>query len=513
MTSLSTTLLLLGFCFLNFYGFAQNVTILPGGITPMQSGSYPRLSYDEIASITSPQDGDIVYDTTFKCMRLYNGTKWVRLVSDDENTPSILGWAAGGIGSDAGQSIVVDSNKNIFITGYFRDTATFNGVNVISAGGADIFIAKYNNSGVLQWIKTAGGTSDDTSNDIAIDGSGNVYITGMFQGIAEFDTSTLASAGMEDFFIAKYDNLGALEWVQQGSGSFPDTGVDVIANVNGDVYVTGFFNANTTFSGTTLTSSGGADVFFAKYNTAGVLQWIQKVGGSNMDFPYSINIDANGFVYMTGIYVNGSTKIGTTTLTNSGSTDIFIAKYNPINSSWVWAQKAGGSGHDAATTLALDNNKNIYLTGHFENTLNIGGNSINSYGDRDAFIAKYDSSGNFLWVRKIGGLNEDDSNDIEVDTDGNIYVTGFFNDTANFQTTTRNSAGGADIFIAKYNGNGALIWAQKLGNIGVDVGGDLAIDSNKNIYATGVFQEVVKFGGINLISSGGTDIFIARIQE
>lgn len=513
MTSLRTTLLLLGCLILSLKGFSQNVTILPGGITPMQSGSYPRLSYDEIAALTSSQEGDIAYDTTFKCLRLYNGTKWVRLVSDDENMPSITAWSAGGTKYEESISIVLDLNKNIYITGHFRDTTTFNGTDIISAGGADIFIAKFNNSGVLQWIKTAGGNSDDTSNDIAVDGNGNIYITGMFQSTSNFDATTLISAGAEDFYIAKYDSLGTMEWVQQGSGNFPDIGVDIIAEPNGDVYVTGFFNATTTFGSTPLISSGGSDVFFAKYNTSGVLQWIQKVGGSNMDFAYSIKVDGSGFVYLTGIYVNGSTKIGSTTLSNSGSTDIFMAKYNPVNSSWVWAQKIGGSGHDAATAITLDNTGNIYLTGHFENTVNFGSNSINSSGNRDGFIVKYDASGNYVWVRKMGGVNEDDSNDMEIDGDGNVYVTGFFNDTANFQTTTRTSAGESDIFIAKYKATGALVWVQRLGDIGIDVGGDLTIDSDKNIYATGVFQETVKFGNTNLISNGDKDIFVARIKE
>lgn len=513
MTSLRTFLPLVCFFLLKASLFAQNVTITPDGITPALASSYQRLTYDAIIALPSPNDGDIAYDVTFKCMRLYNGTKWVRLISDDLNNPSVTGWAAGGIGMDAGISIVTDSSKNIFVTGYFKDTATFNGIKVVSAGESDIFIVKYHNSGLMEWVKTAGGPSDDFCNDITVDGSGNIYITGTFQGIANFDTIALTSMGAEDFFIAKYDNLGNFQWVQRSNGTQTEVGVDIFSSISGDIYVAGFFYDTATFSGTSIISSGGSDIFIAKYDTAGVLQWIQKTGGNNMDFSYTINVDASDFVYLTGIYVNGSTKIGTTTLSNSGATDIILAKYDPSSSTWLWAKKIGGSGNDAATGTILDNNGNIYLTGYFANTLNFGGSSISSYGNLDAFVAKFDSSGNFVWARKAGGTNEDTAHDIDMDTQGNIYITGFFIDSANFQATNISSAGDADIFVAKYNNNGALIWVQRMGNIGIDKGMDLAVDSAKNIYVTGTFQENVKFGNADLISTGSGDIFITKLVE
>ncbi|HEY1055517.1 MAG TPA: hypothetical protein VGE24_10285, partial [Emticicia sp.] len=211
MTSLRTILLLLYFCILSFTTFAQNVTILPGGITPNQGSTYPRLSYDEIASLTSPQKGDIAYDLTFDCMRLYNGSKWVRLVSDDDlNIPSTTAWSAGGSIEDAGLGVATDSSGNVFVTGYFQNTATFGDTSVSSAGYRDIFVAKYNNTGSLQWVQTAGGPNGNVSNCIAVDKNGDVVIAGYFYTSCDFNGTMLTSNGGADIFVAKYSNSGEL---------------------------------------------------------------------------------------------------------------------------------------------------------------------------------------------------------------------------------------------------------------------------------------------------------------
>jgi hypothetical protein len=143
--------------------FAQNVTITPGGITPAMTGSYPRISYDAILALPNPAKGDMAFDMTFNCLRVYTGSKWIcTYQSPSDPTPNIAALAsAGGTSSDVGFGIAVDGSGSVYVTGYYQGTATFGTTSKTSAGFSDIFVAKYNSSGALQWVQSAGGTSDD----------------------------------------------------------------------------------------------------------------------------------------------------------------------------------------------------------------------------------------------------------------------------------------------------------------------------------------------------------------
>lgn len=514
MTSLRTFLLLSCLYLLSLSVFAQNVTITPDGITPALSSSYQRLSYDAIVALPSPQDGDIAYDVTFKCMRLYNGSKWVRLISDqDLNLPSVTGWSAGGIETDEGLGIATDNNGNIFVTGYFRNTASFGDTIVISAGGNDIFLAKYNSNGIFQWIQTAEGVGEAVSLDIAVDKDNDVCIVGIFSDSLNFSGTIITSlSGITDIFVAKYDKNGAFLWVQKGGGNGDDISNSITIDSTKSIYITGYFKNIATFGLVNITSVGNEDIFIAKYNTNGILQWIQRTGGAYTDYGHDIAVDNNGYVYITG-YFAGASTIGNNSFSASGGSDIFIAKYNPVTSMWVWSINGVGSGDDSGVALTTDPVGNVYVTGYFAGTLNLYGTILNSLGMLDIFTAKFTTDGVLAWVSHSGGSYHDVGTGIALDNLGNIFVTGYFGETASFGSMSLTSNGSYDMLIMKYNALGRIQWAQKSGNIGNDQGSGIAIDGSNNIYATGIFQFSTKFGNANLTSVGETDIFIARIKE
>lgn len=204
MKKLSLLLCFLGAVVLSF---AQNVTITPRGITPAMTGSYPRISYDAILALPNPAKGDMAFDMTFNCLRVYTGSKWIcTYQSPSDPTPNITALAsAGGTSYDEGNGIAVDASGNVYVTGSYNGTATFGTTTKTSAGGEDIFVAKYNSSGVLQWVQSAGGTSEDWGNGIAVDGSGNVYVTGRYGSPATFGNNSLTSVGVTDIFVARID--------------------------------------------------------------------------------------------------------------------------------------------------------------------------------------------------------------------------------------------------------------------------------------------------------------------
>ncbi len=500
---------------------AQSVTVLPSGITPAMNSSHPRLSYDAILALPSPQIGDIAYDLTFLCLRVYNGSKWVCTYQQPNDlTPNITALAtAGGIEYDFVSGIAVDASGNVYITGGFQGTARFGGISKTSAGNADIFVAKYSSAGALQWVQTAEGPSYDGGRGIAVDVSGNVYITGYFYGGASFDGTFKASAGQVDIFVAKYNSSGVLQWVQTAGGASSDHGNSIAVDASGNVYIMGDFWGMVNFSGTSKTPTGNFNIFVAKYNSAGSLQWVQTAGGTGDFNGRCIAVDAIGNVYITGEFA-GTASFGSTSKTSSGGADIFVAKYDPVGVAWAWVQTAGGTSYDFGKGIAVDASGNVYVTGSFQGTGSFGGPSQTSAGDADIFIAKYNSSGTWQWGQTAGGTSVDVGNSITVDPIGNVYITGSFVGTASFGSTSKTSAGGAeifvarnDIFVAKYNSASTFQWVQTTGGTSSDIGNSIAVDASGNVYVTGGFQGTASFGSTAKTSAGSDDVFIVRLQQ
>ncbi len=441
----------------------------------------------------------------------------------------------GGTGDDEGQATATDAAGNVYVTGYFSGTATIGGTQMISAGGRDIFVAKYNASGVLQWLRRAGGSGSDEGYGIAVDASG-VYVTGYFSLTANFNTpsnpatNTLTSAGDIDIFVAKFDPSGVVQWQKRAGGGGGDIGLDIAVDASG-VYVTGEFagtaNFNTPASpaSNTLVSAGVADIFVAKYTTSGTVQWQKRAGGSDHDRGRGIAVDASG-VYVMG-YFEGTANFNTpaspasNTLVSAGGWDIFVAKFDP-SGVVQWLQRAGGSSDDQGRGIAVDAN-GVYITGSFRGTADFNtptspaSNTLVSVGSYDIFVAKYNPSGVVQWQKRAGGGNGDVGIGIAVDASG-VYVSGGFENTPSFDISANNtltSAGDFDIFVAAYTTSGAVQWLRRAGGSSFDISNDIAANAN-GVYVTGLFFGTANFntpstsGTNELTSAGNGDLFLAR---
>jgi len=305
------------------------------------------------------------------------------------------------------------------ITGRFQGTATFGEApgtveTLTSDGSWDIFIAKYNPNGSLAWAKRAGGTSDDWGYAITSLSDGSTVITGKFKGTGTFGAAPgtveilTSSEGSWDIFIAKYNPNGSLAWAKRAGGTSNDWGYGITSLSDGSTMITGDFLGTATFGeapGTveTLTSEGIWDIFIAKYNPNGSLAGAKRAGGPGWDYGYAITSLSDGSTVITGGFqgtaIFGEAPGTVESLTSTGSTDIFISKYNP-DGSLAWAKKAGGTVSEDGYGIAIREDEQAFgIVGYTDGglvTFGPGdtGETVLDYGtDSGGFIAQYPIDG------------------------------------------------------------------------------------------------------------------------
>lgn len=370
--------------------------------------------------------------------------------------------------------LALDPSGNLLLTGTFTGPGAIDfdpdaGVSTLTTnGGIDVFVLKLNSSGSFVWARNMGGTSTDEGTSIATNSLGEVFTTGTFNGTADFDPSlatfNLSSAGGVDIFVTKFNSAGNFIWADRFGGTSTDVGLAITTNTNG-VFFTGYFQGIADFdpsaSTATLNSSGSNDAFVCMLNSNGTLNSAFNVGGSGGDVAQSIRSDASDNILITG-YFNGIADFDysavTNTLASSGGADIFVAKYSPTLVP-IWARAMGGAFGDQAYGISTDNSNNVYTTGVFKNLVDFDPSAATftttSNGNTDdIFIHKLDANGNFVWVEFFGGNNADISNTIVVDNSSNIYTTGSYISTVDFNPgagtyTLAAIGGGSDAYIHK----------------------------------------------------------------
>ena len=338
--------------------------------------------------------------------------------------------------------------------------------------------ARASGTGVAwEWAASSGGSSNRTydgnqGRGIAIDSSGNAYVTGYLRDTATFGSTVLTCFGEWCIFVAKMNSNGSWQWaVKAAAGSVNSTAVGgmghgIAVDSSGSVYVTGSFLGTAEFGDNTLVWKGKGDstaippppdLFVAKLNNTGSWQWATGLGSTGNDHGRDIAIDSADNVYVTGA-IGGSVfdEDGVTLLLgHAGYQDLFIGKLNN-SGSWQWVTRAGGTGTDTGYGIAIDSNDDVYITGNFGNTFwyfenNQHHKHVNSSGSSDIFIAKMNSSGSWQWVIGSGGSGQDEGLGIVIDSTDNIWVTGFFHGTAVFGSMNISASGDYDAFFARIN--------------------------------------------------------------
>jgi hypothetical protein len=416
--------------------------------------------------------------------------------------------------------LALDSQANCYVTGWFDGTNNFGGTTLVSAGGQDIFVAKYNNSGALQWARRAGGSSPDwdVGRGIGVDNGGNVYVTGGFYGNADFGTFSLTANQDEDFFLAKYNSSGVVQWVRQSAGGgYSAYGTDLAVDGAGNCYVVGYFDgAAVQFGTTTLESNNDeSSIFVVKYDSSGGLQWAQGISGSGSqgDYCTTIGLDDSGNCYVAGSF-SGTLTIGTDVLVSAGDRDSFLVKFNNAGIP-QWARRAGGAARDGCRLGGVDGAGNSYMVGVFGGVASFGSLNVTSVWPFAFYVARYNTVGALQWLRTAQTSNTwcFAEGGGAVDKAGNCVVAGLYSSLLDFGGIALTNRGGWDVFVAKYDTAGNLGYVQSAGGTSNDGAFRTAVDDAGNAYAAGWFQGATAFGTNTITGSGAWNFFLAKLAS
>lgn len=503
--------------FISFYlvftsAHSQSTLITPGNGQPSITATtntngvlIPRMNTTERNQITNKQQGTTIYNSETNKLEFWDGTQWQTMSTNynsaacDEYCPprpivnKTIGWDyyPGNAGTDIINAVALATPNAQTSIYYVTGRA-----NQFLSNSSGYFLSNYNAT-PQPWEQRA---ANAAGYDVAVDGSGNIYTTGVFTGSTNFGSGNLTSLGGNDIFLAKYDANGTLLWVRNAGSSGDDLGKAIAFDASNNVYLTGYFSGAISTWG--INSAGGKDVFIASYSPSGSFLSASRAGGPTDDEAKDINI-TNGLAVIGGYYT-GTAGFGANTYTSNGGKDLFIATFNGscvIQKTLV----AGGLGDDAANGIFSFGNLGVFVTGSFSDILIFpklpsGTMSVSSAGGKDMFLAKLEAdfaNNNDLKARMLargGGPNDDEG--VKVSVVGSdptsaflsIFVAGNFSGIADFggPFLVSNTNSG---FLAKYNVLGQYEYGKSLSKSSTSSVTDLAtpILSDKP-YAVGMYK-------------------------
>ena len=450
--------------------------------------------------------------------------------------------------SAKGESIVLDAAANVYSTGSFLGTVDFDpGTGIFNMGSFSVenaYISKLDSAGNFIWSKQFGGTLNTTyvrGKAITLDAAGNIYVTGEFSSKVDFDPGSgqgvLDASIKRNAFVCKFTANGNFVWVRQLGESGSATGTSITTDAAGNVYSTGYFEDMGDFDpGPGVFQLSGSDntCYISKLDASGNFVWAKQLGGGilgGVDVDMSIAQDAAGNIIVGGSFFGSSDfdpgpAVQTLSAGNTGARDIFIIKLNPAGN-LTWLRQMGGNEGDYCLSLSVDVSGNIYTTGYFNGSADFDPGQgtytlvadINNYA---GYISKLDANGNFVWAKPLEGNGTVAGLSISLDNASNVYTTGHFVGTADFDPglpiNNLSAAGIDDIFISKLDLNGSFVWAVRMGGVGSAVKGmSSALDAVGNVFTTGQFGGAIDFdpgtGIHNLISVGGENIFVSKLSH
>jgi len=494
----------------------------------------------EIANLTGTAPGDykarlIATSSGSGSVALYDYVT----ITISEGVPS-GGWAVtwGGSVFESEHGLATYGTGNAYVVGNYEDTIDLDpGPDVdnhTSIGSRDCYICSFNPTGVYRWAGSWGGNGLDDIQGAVVDNSGNVYVMGTFENTVDFDPGPgvfyIDSNGVYDIFISKFNPNGGFMWSISWGGADTDWGRESAVDSSGNIYTIGYFKGLVDFDPgpgkEEHTSADAMDFFLSKLDSDGDFQWVAIWDAVES---YDVVVDDEGDIYLTGRF--SKTKdfdpgAGIDEHTAIANDDAFLMKLNS-DSEYQWGVAWGGTSSEEGSALAASKSGNIYVAGVFHETVDfdpgapVVERSSNGF-ESDVYISKFDQNGSFQWVSAWGGTGPDDAQGVAVSDGDDIYITGAFAKTVDFDpgpgVVEYSSQGAGDIYICRYDAAGNFQWARAWGGTQSDsyYCGDIGVDGVGNVYLAGDFGDVVDFDpgpGIDShTATGSSDLFLVKIK-
>ncbi len=397
-------------------------------------------------------------------------------------------------------SIAEFPNNEICIGGSFSGTSDFDPgsgtYNLTSQGSDDCFIQRIDSNGNLIWATSFGGPQADEIHDVSIDYAGNIVVIGTFSSTADFDpgpgTSLLTSNGNGDVFVAKYTSTGTFLWAQSFGGSTWDLAEGCTTDSAGNIFLTGTFQNTVDFDPgpgiVSVTSTGNNDIYVIKYDENGNFLWVNTHGSTGYDYGHDVAIDNSQNLIVVGGFewtIDFDPGPATNTLTATLYANSFVQKLDN-DGNYIWAKSMEG-GYNFAKDVVIDDTNNIYLVGHYQDSIDLdpgpGSAVYYSLGVKDMFCGKLDSMGNMVWSNSLGGPLTDKGEAIDIDTNGNTYITGTYRVQIPGGIYDINTLD--DVLFAKLDPTGNYVWIDSIGGDSEDAGLDILVDSTFHVYVVG----------------------------
>ncbi len=340
-------------------------------------------------------------------------------------------------------------NDALYIAGSYWDTADFGNLSISRTQGSNsaLYLARYDSNGNAIWAKSIDGSGIKKVEDIQVDDEGNIYLTGYFGGTLFTSTPNLSANGNTNFFLLKYNENGDLLWAKQTGDSGDIRGSSLDTDAAGNVYVGGRFQGDISFAGEFIPGNGlDNDIFLLKYDTNGNEQWIKEGGGVFEDVCNAIIADKDGNTYLTG-YFSGVLRWGLVELVAQGFDDNLVLAKHDANGNLIWAKSVGGEGDAYGQSLALSGTQ-LFLGGHFRGENNFDNSTLTADAIRfDVFISELDTAGNFQWIRQAGNTEFDLLECLTIQPNTGLIAGGNFDNNTIFDNLSLSSSGGYDAYL------------------------------------------------------------------
>lgn len=437
-------------------------------------------------------------------------------------------YTAGGSQADYGTAIAVDPRQNTYDLLVFQDSISISfNQKIYSKGAENVLIRKSTILGIRQWYYHLSTKKRVIANDIITDNNDDVYVTGIFLDSLSYRGNFIlkGDANIPYAFLIKLDQNGQFIWARQFTTNNAVTAKNLSIGIQNEVIISGNFIDNADFgNGFTTSSPDNNDIFIIRLDSNGNTLFVKTIGGIDHDYVSQHISDKRGNIYLTGDFrsnlplkINGVDTI----LIPKGLTDILLIKMNE-NGDIKLARSYGGSGVDAGASLALDNKRNIILTGKYSQTVSFGASTstLQSNGGTDIYLVKIDSTGKTIWANSYGDTQNDAGLKVIVNKKDVIFLTGTFRGRVDFNPSpvfnnSSESKGNADVFYAVYNQDGTYNQHFSIGGIADEQIADLAILTNGDLVSCGGFGAVVDFDpssqSLNIFSNGGLDAYLLSV--